>query len=174
VGLLTRQQFSKRIGQGLRRQRQKRALSRQEVADRLNQSLGDHEWHLRVVAALSVTATHIRWKKGLTCEQVAERGNLPMRFVRNVEAGKILDPDLYLVYCLTYRLRTPFSKFIKKVHRLSRTELDEHDRPIRRKRKNAPLPQPHQRLLLGSGNRDYGSAVPREEEHGTTQETSHD
>lgn len=173
MGLLTRQEFYKRLGQGLRREREKRGLSRQELADRLNQMRVDPERHLRTIAALSVMAEHIRSKKGLTREQIAERGKLPVEFVRDVEAAKIFNPELYLVYCLSYGLRMPFSKFQKSVDRLSRSELDEHDRPIRRKRKSAALPQPHQRLLLGSRNCDNESAAQREEERGTEGEASH-
>jgi transcriptional regulator with XRE-family HTH domain len=110
-------------------------------------------------------AGSIRRQKGLTRKQVAERGSLSVEFVRDLEAGKIFNPEVYQVYCLSYGLGLPFSKFEKRVDRLSRIELDENDMPVRRSRKRAQLPQPSPPRLLGSGNED--SATPPERECGT-------
>jgi transcriptional regulator with XRE-family HTH domain len=133
--LLTREEFYKRLGHVLRRAREKRGLSREQLAAQLNQMPIDPERHLRHVAALSIMAGHIRRKKGLTRKQVAERANLPVEFIRDLEAGKIWNPEIYAIYCLAYGLRTSFSAFEKRVDVLSHTELDEHDRPIRNKKK---------------------------------------
>jgi transcriptional regulator with XRE-family HTH domain len=166
--LLTREEFYKRIGQALRSAPEKRGLSREELAERLNQTSIDPERCLRRIAALSVMAGSIRKQKGLTRKQVAERANLSVEFVRDMEAGKIFNPEIYLVYCLSYGLRMPYSKFEKRVDRLSRIELDENDMPIRRRKKRAELPKPTPRRLLGSGNSEKESAAQRKQERGTS------
>jgi transcriptional regulator with XRE-family HTH domain len=148
IVLLTREEFYKRLGQVLRREREKRGLSRAEWAERLNQMPIDRERHLRHIAALSIIAGHVRRKKRLTLKQVAERANLPVEFVRDMEAGKIWNPETYSIYCLAYGLRTAYPAFEKRVDALSRTELDENDRPVRRKKKHTRLPQSHPPLLL--------------------------
>jgi transcriptional regulator with XRE-family HTH domain len=148
VTLLTREEFYKRLGQALRNAREKRGLSRAQLAEQLKQNPIDPERHLRQVAALSVITGQIRRQKGLSRKQVAERANLPVEFVRNMEAGKIWNPETYSVYCLAYGLRTAYPAFEKRVDVLSRTELDENDRPVRRKKKPISLPQSHPPLLL--------------------------
>jgi transcriptional regulator with XRE-family HTH domain len=134
MGLLTKEEFYKRLGQTLRRRREKRGLSRAQLAEQLNQMLIDPERHLRRIAALSVMAERLRRKKGLTHEQVAERGKLPIEFVRGIEDGKIWNPEVYLIYCLAYGLHVSILSFESEVSALARTELDEHDRPIRREK----------------------------------------
>ena len=146
--LLTREEFYKQLGQALRNAREKRGLSRAQLAEQLKQIPIDPERHLRQVAALSVIAGQIRRQKGLSRKQVAERANLPVEFVRDMEAGKIWNPETYSIYCLAYGLRTAYSAFEKKVDALSRTELDESDRPVRRKKKHTSLPQSHPPLLI--------------------------
>jgi transcriptional regulator with XRE-family HTH domain len=163
--LLTREDFYKGLGHALSQARLKRGLSQAEVAEGLNQVPIDPERCLRRIAALSVMAGSIRRQKGLTRRQVAERGSLSVEFVRDLEAGKIFNPEVYQVYCLSYGLGLPFSKFEKKVDRLSSIELDENDMPVRRGRKRAQLPQPIPRRLLESGNKD--NATPPERESGT-------
>ena len=149
--LLAKKEFYKLLGQSLRKAREARGLSREQLAEKLKQIPIDPERHLRHIAALSIIAGHIRRKKRLTVKQVAERANLPVEFVRNMEAGKILNPETYSVYCLAYGLRTAYPTLEKKVDELSRTELDENDRPVRRK-KHASLLQSHPPLLLEPGN----------------------
>ena len=163
--LLTREDFYKRLGHALSQARLKRGLSQAEVAEGLNQVPIDPERCLRRIAALSVMAGSIRRQKGLTRKQVAERGSLSVEFVRDLEAGKIFNPEVYMVYCLSYGLGFPFSKFEKKVDRLSRIELDENDMPVRQGRKRAQPPQPVPPRLLGSGDKD--SATPPERERST-------
>jgi transcriptional regulator with XRE-family HTH domain len=149
---LTREGFYKRLGQALRNAREERGLSREQLAEQLKQMPIDPERHLRHIAALSIIAGHIRRKKRLTLKQVAERANLPVAFVRDMEAGKIWNPETYSVYCLAYGLRTTYRTFEKKVDVLSRTELDENDRPVRRKKKHTSLPHPHPPLLSEPGS----------------------
>jgi transcriptional regulator with XRE-family HTH domain len=132
--LLSKEEFYQRLGQVLREAREKLGLSRAKLVERLRLAPLDPERRLRLVAARSVMAAHIRRQNKLTLEMVAERGNLPVEIVRGLEEGKILDPDVYSIYCLSYGLRISLSKFQARVERLSRTPLDEHDRPIRRKK----------------------------------------
>ena len=148
MALLTREEFYKRLGQALRNAREERGLSREQLAEQLKQIPIDPERHLRQVAALSVIAGQIRRQKGLSRKQVAERANLPVEFVRDMEAGKIWNPETYYIYCLAYGLRTTYPAFEKRVDVLSRTELDENDRPVRRKKKHTLLPQSHPALPL--------------------------
>ena len=150
--LLTKEEFYKQLGHALRNLREERGLSRKQLAEQLNQMHIDPERHLRHIAALSIIAGHIRRKKRLTLKQVAERANLPVAFVRDMEAGKIWNPETYSVYCLAYGLRTTYPAFEKRVDVLSRTELDENDRPVRRKKKHASLPQSHPPFLLKPGS----------------------
>ena len=150
--LLTREEFYKRLGRALRNAREKRGLSRVQLAEQLKQIPIDPERHLRQIAALSVIAGQIRRQKGLSRKQVAERANLPVEFVRDMEAGKLWNPETYSVYCLAYGLRTTYPTLEKRVDALSRTELDENDRPARRKKKHNSLPKQHPPLLLEPGS----------------------
>jgi transcriptional regulator with XRE-family HTH domain len=148
VALLTRGEFYKRLGQALRNAREERGLSREQFSEQLKQIPIDPERRLRQVAALSVIAGQIRRQKGLSRKQVAERANLPVEFVRDMEAGKIWNPETYSIYCLAYGLRTAYSTYEKRVDALSRAELDESDRPVRRKKKHTSLSQSHPPFLL--------------------------
>jgi transcriptional regulator with XRE-family HTH domain len=144
--LLSRNEFYKRLGEALRQEREKHGLSREQLAEQLNQTPIDSERHLRHIAALSVIAEHIRRKKNLSLKQVAERANLSLEYVRDIEAGKIWNPEVYPLYCLAHGLHTSYPSFEKRVDTLSRTELDEHDRPVRRKEKRVlPQSRPHLR-----------------------------
>jgi transcriptional regulator with XRE-family HTH domain len=149
MAFLTREQFYKLLGQALKNAREQRGLSREQLADQLKQMPIDPERHLRHIAALSIIAGHIRQKKRLTRKQVAERANLPVAFVRDMEAGKIWNPEIYSIYCLAYGLRTAYPAFEKRVDVLSRTELDENDRPVRKK-KNTPYLDNRSRLFSQS------------------------
>jgi transcriptional regulator with XRE-family HTH domain len=151
MALLTREEFYKRLGQALRNLREERGLSRAQLAEQLKQMPIDPERHLRHIAALSVIAGHIRRKRRLTVKQVAERANLPVEFVRKMEAGKIWNPETYSIYCLAYGLRTAYPAFEKRVDVLSRTELDENDRPVRKKKDHTSLPRSQSPRFLKPG-----------------------
>jgi transcriptional regulator with XRE-family HTH domain len=133
--MLTRDEFNKGVGQAIKAAREAQGLSRAELAERMREHLVDPEWYLRRLAALCTLAYHIRKQKKLTHKQVAERGKIPIRFVRDLEACKVHNPDSYLVYCLTFGLGIPYSRFEKRLDRVAETPLDENDRPIRKKRK---------------------------------------
>ena len=133
--MLTRDEFNKGVGQAIKAAREAQGLSRAELAERMREHLVDPEWYLRRLAALCTLAYHIRKQKKLTHKQVAERGKIPIRFVRDLEACKIHNPDSYLVYCLSFGLGVPYARFEKRVDRVAETRLGENDRPIRKKRK---------------------------------------
>ena len=150
--LLTKEEFYRRLGQVLKSEREKLGLSRAQAAEQLTQVVIDHERHLRKFAALSVMVGHIRRQKGLSRKQVAQRGNLPVEFVRDIEVGKIFNPEMYLVYCLSYGLRISLSQFEKRIDQLSRTELDEHDSPVFKKKKHTPFSQSNPLRLTEPGS----------------------
>jgi transcriptional regulator with XRE-family HTH domain len=133
--MLTRNQFNKGFGQAIKAAREAQGLSRAELAERIRQHPVDPERYLRRQAALFTLAFHIRRQKKLTHKQVAERGKIPIRFVRDLEACKIHNPDSYLVYCLSFGLGIPYSRFERRVDRLAKTPLDENDRPMRKGKK---------------------------------------
>src|ERR1700723_4734204 len=133
--MLTREEFNRAFGEAIKAAREARGLSRAELAERMRQHPVDPEWYLRRLAALCTLAYLIRKQKKLTHKQVAERGKIPIGFVRDLEACKINNPDSYLVYCLTFGLGIPHARFEKRVDRLGQTPLDENDRPIRTKKK---------------------------------------
>ena len=133
--MLTREEFNKAFGQAIKAVREAQGLSRAELAARMRQRPVDPEWYLRRLAGLCSLAYLIRKQKKLTHKQVAERGKIPIGFVRDLEACKIHNPDSYLVYCLTFGLGIPYSRFEKRLDRVAETPLDENDRPIRKKRK---------------------------------------
>ena len=134
--MLTRDEFNKGVGQAIKAVREAQGLSRAELAERMREHPVDPEWYLRRLAALCTLAYHIRKQKKLTHQQVAKRGKIPIRFVRDLEACKIHNPDSYLVYCLSFGLGIPYARFEKRVDQLAQTPLDENDRPIRKKKKN--------------------------------------
>jgi transcriptional regulator with XRE-family HTH domain len=133
--MLTRNQFNKGFGQAIKAAREAQGLSRAELAERIRQHPVDPERYLRRLAALCTLAFHIRKQKKLTHNQVAERGKIPIGFVRDLEACKIHNPDSYLIHCLTFGLNIPYSRFEKRVDRLAKTPLEENDRPIRKEKK---------------------------------------
>src|SRR3984957_14552547 len=133
--MLTRDEFNKGFGQGIKTAPEGRGVSRAELAERIRQHPVDPERYLRRLAALCTLAYLIRKQKKLTHRQVAERGRIPIGFVRDLGACKIHNPDSYLVYCLTFGLGLPYARFEKRVDRLAKTPLDENDRPIRKEKK---------------------------------------
>src|SRR3984957_19018420 len=143
--MLTREEFNKAFGQAIKAAREAQGLSRADLAERMRQHPVDPEWYLRRLAALCTLAYLIRKQKKLTHKQVAERGKIPISFVRNLEACKIQNPDSYLVYCLTFGLGIPYARFEKRLDRLAKTPLDENDRPIRKEKKKMMGVQRRQR-----------------------------
>jgi transcriptional regulator with XRE-family HTH domain len=146
--MLTREEFLRKLGEALRAARERRGLSRDELAERLSRNPVDPEDYLRRLAGLCTLAQTIRMQKGLTHKQVAERAKLPVRFVRDLEACKIHEPNAYNIYCLSFGLGIPYSKFEARIGRLARTPLDDQDRPIPAKRKNR-LPRSTPRRTSG-------------------------
>src|ERR1700722_14203941 len=127
--MLTREEFNKAFGQAIKAAREAQGLSLVQLAERMRQHPVDPERYLRRLAALCTLAFHIRKQKKLTHKQVAERGKMPIGFVRDLEACKIHNPDSYLVYCLTFGLGIPYARFEKRVDRLAKIPFDEKGKP---------------------------------------------
>ena len=133
--MLTRDEFNKACGQAIKAAREAQGLSRTQLAECMRQHPVDPERYLRRLASLCTLAYLIRKQTKLTHKQVAERGKIPIGFVRDLEACKIHNPDSYLVYCLSFGLGIPYARFEKRVDRLAKTPLDENGRPIRKGKK---------------------------------------
>ena len=134
MNLLTREEFNKKVGRRMREQREHMGLSQAEVAERVSQIPVDVEMRMRRLAAVTTLVTWLREKRGLTCEQLAKRSEVPVRFVRDLEGLRDFNPDFYFLYRVSHTLGLTLPAFMRKVERLARTELDEHDRPVSRKR----------------------------------------
>jgi|ERR1700733_7219065 len=132
--LLTREEFNKKIGRRMRELREYRGLSQAEVAERVSQVQVDAEMRMRRLAAITSLVTWLREKRGLSCEQLAKRSQVPARFVRDLEGLRDSNPDHYFLYRVSHTLGLTLSAFMRRVERLAGTELDEHDRPAPTKR----------------------------------------
>jgi transcriptional regulator with XRE-family HTH domain len=132
--LLTREEFNKKIGQRMRELREQMGLSQAEVAERVSQVPVDAEMRMRRLAAVTALVTWLREKRGLSCEQLAKRSEVPVRFVRDLEGLRDFNPDFCFLYRVSHALGLTLSAFMQRVERLARTKLDEHDRPVSRKR----------------------------------------
>src|ERR1700729_151646 len=93
--LLTREEFNKKIGRRMRELREYRGLSQAEVAERVSQVQVDAEMRMRRPAAITSLVTWLREKRGLSCEQLAKRSEVPARFVRDLEGLRDPNPDHY-------------------------------------------------------------------------------
>src|SRR5713101_2081316 len=132
--LLTREEFNKKFGQRIRELREHLGLSQAELAEHVSQASIDVERSMRRLAAVTILVTWLREKKGLTCEQLAKRSEVPVKFVRDLEGLKDFNPDYYFLYRVSHALGLTLPAFMQRAERLARTELDEHDRPVSRKR----------------------------------------
>jgi transcriptional regulator with XRE-family HTH domain len=137
------------VAQALRNAREKRGLSRAQLAEQLKQNPIDPERHLRQIAALSMIAGQIRRQKGLSHKQVAERANLPVELVRDMEAGRILNPETYSIYCLGPMACAPLIQPLKResIRYPAQSWMRATGRFAGRK-KHTSLPQSHPPLLL--------------------------
>ena len=118
VKYLSRREFNRSFGLGVRAIRQAKGMSRLDLAVSLQGSLStsrSEDEHLRTVAAFSATTTWMREEQGLTQDELAARSRVPLDFVRNLEAAKDANPDGYFLYCLSYGLGVPFSTFWQRV-----------------------------------------------------------
>jgi transcriptional regulator with XRE-family HTH domain len=132
--LLSREEFNKKIGQRMRELREQMSLSQAEVAERVSQVPVDAEMRMRRLAAVTALVTWLREKRGLSCERLAKRSEVPVRFVRDLEGLRDFNPDFYFLYRVSHALGLTLSAFMRRVERLACTKLDEHDRPVSRKR----------------------------------------
>ena len=131
---LTREEFNKKIGQRMRELREYRGLSQAEVAERMSHAQVDAEMRMRRLAAVTALITWLREERGLSCELLAKNSGVPARFVRDLEGLRDFNPDFYFLYRVSHALGLTLSAFMRRVERLACTELDDHDRPISKKR----------------------------------------
>jgi transcriptional regulator with XRE-family HTH domain len=127
--LLSREEFNKKIGQRMRELREQMSLSQAEVAERVSQVPVDAEMRMRRLAAVTALVTWLREKRGLSCERLAKRSEVPVRFVRDLEGLRDFNPDFYFLYRVSHASVLTLSAFMRRVERVACTELDEHDRP---------------------------------------------
>jgi transcriptional regulator with XRE-family HTH domain len=112
--LLSREEFNKKIGQRMRELREQMGLSQAEVAERVSQVPVDAEMRMRRLAAVTALVTWLREKRGLSCEQLAKRSEVPARFVRDLEGLRDFNPDFYFLYRVSHALGLTLSAFMRR------------------------------------------------------------
>jgi transcriptional regulator with XRE-family HTH domain len=124
---MTRDEFNRAFGAVVKAIREARGLSQEEVDAGLRaiKTPEQEDEHLRTVAGISAVVTSMREEQRLTEEQLAERSQVPVEFVRNLETAQDLNPDSYYLYCLAHGLGVPFSKFWQRVENLLLIPEDE-------------------------------------------------
>ena len=115
---LSREEFNRRLGLNVKAVRRARRMSRSDLSASLQANISTSEnedEQLRTIAAFSATTTRMREDLGLTQKQLAARSRVSLEFVRNLEAARDPNPDMYLIYCLSYGLDVPFRTFWRRV-----------------------------------------------------------
>lgn len=120
--MLTRDEFNQAFGAALKQAREVRGLSQEEAAAALSKNSiktpQEEDEYLRTIAALCTVATSMREEQGWTPEQLAERSQIPVEFLRNLEAAKDFNPDPYFLYCLSWGLGITYSEFWRRAEEL--------------------------------------------------------
>ena len=117
---ITRREFNRGIGAVLKTLREARGISQEELGEALRQNASDktpeqQDEQLRTMSAICTVVSNMRNEQGLTPEQLAKRSHVPVKFVRNLEAANDLNPDAYLLFCLTLGFGISFHKFWRRV-----------------------------------------------------------
>lgn len=117
----SREEFNQAIGAALIALRVERGFSQAEVAEGINAIPEVHrqERGTRAVAAYAALSIILRNEQGLTQEELAKRSQVPLEFVRDLEAGKDSNPDFYFLYCLSVGFNLPFTEFAHRAEELS-------------------------------------------------------
>jgi transcriptional regulator with XRE-family HTH domain len=120
---ITRKEFNRGVGAVLKALREGRGISQEELGEALRQNASDktpeqEDEQLRTIAAICTVVSNMRKEQGLTPEQLAKRSHVPVKFVRNLEAGKDLNPDSYFLFCLPLGFGVSFHKFWHRVEAL--------------------------------------------------------
>ena len=120
---IARKEFNRGVGAVVKTLREARGISQEELGDALTQNASNktpkqEDEQLRTVAAICTVVSNLRKEQGLTPEQLAKRSNVPVKFVRNLEAASDLNPDAYFLFCLTLGFGISFHKFWHRVEAL--------------------------------------------------------
>ena len=118
---ISREEFNQAIGAALSALRVERGFSQAEVAEGINAIPGvdRQERSTRAVAACAALSIILRNEQGLTQEDLAKRSQVPLEFVRDLEAGKDPNPDFYFLYCLSVGFDLSFTEFARRAEELS-------------------------------------------------------
>jgi transcriptional regulator with XRE-family HTH domain len=118
---ISREEFNQAIGAALSALRVERGFSQAEVAEGINAvpEVERHERGTRTVAAHAALSIILRSEQGLTQEELAKRSQVPLEFVRDLEAGKDANPDFYFLYCLSVGFNLSFTEFAHRAEELS-------------------------------------------------------
>ena len=118
---ISREEFNQAIGAALSALRVERGFSQAEAAEGINAipELERQERGTRAVAAYAALSIILRNEQGLTQEELAKRSQVPLEFVRDLEAGKDPNPDFYFLYCLSIGFNLSFAEFAHRAEELS-------------------------------------------------------
>ena len=118
---ISREEFNQAIGAALSALRVERGFSQAEVAEGINAipEVDRQERSTRAVAAYAALSIILRNEQGLTQEELAKRSQVPLEFVRDLEAGKDPNPDFYFLYCLSIGFDLSFTDFAHRAEELS-------------------------------------------------------
>jgi transcriptional regulator with XRE-family HTH domain len=124
VKWIARKQFNRGVGAVLKVLREARGISQEELGEALTQKASNktpeqEDEQLRTVAAICTVVSNMRKEQGLTPEQLAKRSHVPVKFVRNLEAAKDLNPDAYFLFCLALGFGISFHNFWRRVEALA-------------------------------------------------------
>lgn len=117
----SREEFNQAIGAALIALRVERGFSQAEVVEGINAipEVDRQERGTRAVAAYAALSIILRNEQGLTQEELAKSSQVPLEFVRDLEAGKDSNPDFYFLYCLSVGFNLPFTEFAHRAEELS-------------------------------------------------------
>jgi len=124
VKWIARKEFNRGVGAVLKVLREARGISQEELGEALTQKASNktpeqEDEQLRTVAAICTVVSNMRKEQGLTPEQLAKRSHVPVKFVRNLEAAKDLNPDAYFLFCLAMGFGISFHNFWRRVEALA-------------------------------------------------------
>jgi transcriptional regulator with XRE-family HTH domain len=148
VKWIARKEFNRGVGAVLKALREARGISQEELGEALRQNAStktpeQQDEQLRTVAAICTVVSSMRKEQGLTPEQLAKRSHVPVKFVRNLEAGNDLNPDGYLLFCLTLGFGISFHRFWHQVEALVGIPEAELQRDDDEDDCRLPPPPPH-------------------------------
>ena len=117
---VSREEFNQAIGAALSALRVERGLSQAEVAEGINAipKTDREERGTRAIAAYAALSIILRDEQGLTQEQLAKHSQVPLEFLRDLEAGQDPNPDFYFLYSLSAGFGLSFTEFARRAEAL--------------------------------------------------------